>query len=108
MNSGGGGRVGFILITILATGVTCLAHAGHADHSSGGGGGAVESENARTKPLVTTEVRDGYRHITSSGLPDHQPGQFPNRNNPNTIAPQTYAFRIPLEPKAGEQPREAR
>ncbi|MDB6137930.1 MAG: hypothetical protein JWO94_1002, partial [Verrucomicrobiaceae bacterium] len=39
-----------------------------------------------------------YRIITSNGLPDHSPGIFPRKGNPNTITAQSYAFRVPLKP----------
>ena len=52
---------------------------------------------------VEITVRDGYRYIRSNGIPDHVTGRFPNRNNPNAIAPQDYAFRVPAEPMAARQ-----
>tara|TARA_R110002095_G_scaffold194565_2_gene172890 strand:- start:3669 stop:4664 length:996 start_codon:yes stop_codon:yes gene_type:complete len=48
---------------------------------------------------VQLVVKGGYRYIYSNGIPDHQPGQFPNRNNPNAIRPQRYQFRVPAQPK---------
>ena len=54
---------------------------------------------AAYKSEVHIEVRDGYRFITSNGIPDHPTGQFPNRGNPNVIAPQVYHFRVPLQPQ---------
>ncbi|QDT77257.1 YHYH protein [Gimesia maris] len=44
-------------------------------------------------------VKGNYRYIYSNGIPDHQAGQFPNRNNPNSIRPQHYEYRVPVEPK---------
>ena len=90
---------GFAALALMAA----FARA-HADH-------APDAPAAATTP-VTIEVRDGVRHITSSGLPDHEPGKFPNRNNPNAIAPQRYEFRVPANPKPSEpqkpsSPREA-
>jgi hypothetical protein len=52
---------------------------------------------------VEITVREGYRYIQSNGIPDHTTGKFPNRNNPNAIAPQTYAFRVPAEPIVARQ-----
>jgi hypothetical protein len=60
------------------------------------------------KPSVTIEMRDGFRFITSNGLADHRAGDFPNRHNPNSISPQHYEFRVPLEPKANETATESR
>ncbi len=53
---------------------------------------------------VSITESDGYRVITSNGLPDHTPGTFPRKGNPNTIAAQKYAFRVSLKPKAAEKP----
>ncbi|MEM9420155.1 MAG: YHYH protein [Planctomycetota bacterium] len=50
---------------------------------------------------VITE-KDGYRTITSNGIPDHVPGQFPTRGNPNTISAQDYTFRMPLDPQPAD------
>jgi hypothetical protein len=56
------------------------------------------------KSEVKIEVRDGYRYITSNGIPNHLVGQFPGRGNPNRISPQTYTFRVPLLPKPASGP----
>lgn len=48
--------------------------------------------------------RDGKRVIECNGIPDHQPGQFPNHGNPHTIRPQRYTFTMPLAPKALAEP----
>jgi hypothetical protein len=53
---------------------------------------------------VSIEVKDGYRFITSNGIPDHATGQFPNPGNPNSIAPQHYEFRVTTTPTAAPQP----
>jgi hypothetical protein len=57
---------------------------------------------------VSITVSGGERVISANGVPDHQPGQFPNRGNPNAISAQTYNFHVPADPKAGLQPRDAR
>ncbi len=51
-----------------------------------------------TENRVSIETHDGYRFIKSNGIPDHAPGKFPNRGNPNTISEQTYAYRAPVQP----------
>lgn len=48
---------------------------------------------------VTIEVKGNYRYITSNGIPDHPPGTFPNRGNPNRISPQTHQYRVPVHPQ---------
>ena len=61
------------------------------------------SQRASKEPLpapqVTITERDGYRYITSNGLPDHRPGRFPNQGNPNAISAQDYEYRVPLNPE---------
>lgn len=52
---------------------------------------------------VTIEERDGFRHISSNGLPDHETGRFPNRGNPNSISEQKLSYRVTLKPTAAEK-----
>lgn len=63
----------------------------------------VTNANAETNQVEITE-KDGYRFIKSNGIPNHDTGRFPNAHNPNTIGPQKYNFRVPLEPKQNEKP----
>ena len=51
---------------------------------------------------VRVEIREGHRIITSDGLPDHEPGRFPNAGNPNRITEQEHVFRAPLTPTVAE------
>ena len=53
---------------------------------------------------VTITVSGGQRVIEANGWPDHQPGQFPNRGNPNSISEQNYNFHVPLAPKVAATP----
>ena len=48
---------------------------------------------------VQIDIRDGYRYITSNGIPDHVTGTFPNAGNPNRISPQSHTFRVTLTPE---------
>jgi hypothetical protein len=52
---------------------------------------------------VSIKVEGDVRIIRSNGIPDHQTGQFPGPGNPNTIAPQSYEFRVPLHPKVADK-----
>lgn len=61
--------------------------------------GAAEAE-AR----VTIDKRGGYRTIKADGMPDHQPGRFPNPGNPHSIRGQNYGFRVPLHPRHADRP----
>jgi hypothetical protein len=47
---------------------------------------------------VKVEVTDELLIVKSDGIPDHDTGPFPNRNNPNTIQKQNYTFKIPRKP----------
>ena len=94
---------GFALVAWLLIGVASPAM-GHPGHDEQPTGGATTGAKSSLKNSVEITTADGYRTITSNGIPDHATGAFPNRNNPNTIAPQQYRFRVPLEPKAGDRP----
>ncbi len=48
-------------------------------------------------------VEGNQRVIRSNGIPDHEPGRFPARGNPNTISPQSYHFTVPLHPQAADK-----
>lgn len=52
---------------------------------------------------VSITVEGEWRVIRANGLPDHQPGKFPNAHNPNLISPQHYTFRVPAHPKVAAQ-----
>lgn len=54
---------------------------------------------------VTSMTNGEYRLITANGLPDHAPGLFPNRGNPNAISAQNYTFRVTLKPQTNATPR---
>jgi hypothetical protein len=43
-------------------------------------------------------VEGQTRLITANGVPSHDVGDFPNPDNPNTIAPQSYSFSLPVTP----------
>jgi hypothetical protein len=88
-----------------------MAHPGH----DGGPAAAILAELAAStettwvnSPGVQNEVAqrttDGFRFINSNGWPDHAPGDFPRRGNPNRISPQKHEFRISLTPKAEPAP----
>jgi hypothetical protein len=105
-------RVGLIAAVLGAVGGVARGHPGHeqladAADASAPARGTSNARKARA-PEVQITTKDGYRHITSNGIPDHPTGAFPNRNNPNAISAQRYTFRVPLEPKAGERPTNAR
>jgi len=53
---------------------------------------------------VSITIEGDQRVIRANGLPNHSTGPFPNRGNPNRIAPQNYLFRVPARPKAAAKP----
>jgi hypothetical protein len=61
--------------------------------------------DAKRENSVSITTEDGYRIIKSNGWPDHAPGQFPRRGNPNTASPQDYTFRVTLNPVAAAEPQ---
>ncbi len=72
------------------------AHAqGHPNH--------VHAANPPTNQ-VRIRIEGGQRVFTANGWPDHAPGKFPRRGNPNTLTPQSYTFRVPLKPVVAEVP----
>ena len=80
---------------------------------SGGRGGGEQKGKQYAAPAgdgrnpapsqVSITVEGGFRVIKANGLPDHAPGQFPNRGNPNVIAAQNYTYRVPVLPQANAQ-----
>lgn len=69
----------------------------HEGHESSGNGLDVKSR-------VEIRVEGDKRIIEANGIPDHAPGRFPNRNNPNTIREQTYRYSMPANPTPAEKP----
>jgi len=55
------------------------------------------------QPKVEITEKDGFRYISSNGIPDHLPGVFPNSGNPNAIREQKLSFRMTLQPKFADE-----
>ncbi|MGC3959680.1 MAG: YHYH protein [Verrucomicrobiota bacterium] len=90
----------------------CPAHPGHED-GSGLLLAALESDTRSTISISSTNkvsirIENAHRIIVANGVPDHTPGQFPNRGNPNSISAQSYTFRVTLNPKTNATPRDGR
>ena len=60
--------------------------------------------NAKRENSVSITTEGDFRIIKSNGWPDHAPGAFPRRGNPNTASPQEYSFRVSLKPQASPEP----
>ena len=85
----------------------CPVVMGHPDHDGEDGHDPVpvasqepagRGGDAKNEVSITTE--GDFRVIQSNGWPDHVPGTFPRKGNPNKLAPQRYTFKVPLKPKA--------
>lgn len=53
----------------------------------------------RARNEVRIEERGEDRGIEANGIPAHEVGRFPNRNNPNEISEQDYDIVIPANPE---------
>ncbi len=52
---------------------------------------------------VSIEVKADVRIIKSNGIPNHDPGQFPTRGNPNALRPLNYSFSVPSNPQIADK-----
>ena len=64
----------------------------------------IGTKPASAQHQVNISLEGDFRLIRSNGWPDHDPGQFPRKGNPNSASPQSYTFRVPLKPVAAEKP----
>ncbi|MCB1124449.1 MAG: YHYH protein, partial [Verrucomicrobiae bacterium] len=53
---------------------------------------------------VQISIAGDKRVIDSNGIPNHDPGDFPNRGNPNALRPLNYHFTVPANPKVADKP----
>ena len=104
----------FALAAVSLAAPAAIAHPSHgvADsdtHVSASAGFtfAVSKAVADDENEVTISVRGDVRTITSNGIPDHAPGRFPNRGNPNAISAQRYRYQMPAHPEVADRPSDA-
>jgi hypothetical protein len=64
----------------------------------------ASNQDSGYKSEVSITVQGEKRIITANGIPDHSVGKFPNQGNPNRIAPQKYAWSIPVKPTPATRP----
>lgn len=57
---------------------------------------------------LSIQEQGQYRVFKSNGLPNHDTGRFPNRNNPNRISTQSYSLQVPLNPSERDVPHRDR
>ena len=98
-------------IALLSAASLLLAQRPEPDGPRPGGAPGTRSNrpggdpNAKRENKVSITTEGDFRVIKSNGWPDHAPGEFPRRGNPNTASPQDYTFRIPLKPAAATLPQ---
>ena len=109
-----------VVSSLVFSGVVCAQGpppGGGGDQRPGGSGRKDYTEN-ESKPLtlktadqdpafeskVTITVEGDSRIIKSNSVPEHQMvGQFPNEDNPNTMAEQKVEITLPLNPTMNEK-----
>ncbi len=100
-----------LAVTVMMAANAGYSHPGH-DEASPTLFAALESDTTAPTTTagnqVTISIENGFRIFRANGLPDHEPGQFPNRGNPNPISAQSYSFRVTLKPQTNAIPRESR
>lgn len=95
-------RVAVTLIGVAAAGGTLVTLA--QPPGNGPDNGNTRRRGGNQNNLVEITIQGDYRYIRSNGIPDHDPGQFPNRGNPHTISPQSYTLRVPVRPEKAARP----
>lgn len=55
---------------------------------------------------VEIKIQGDLRIIDSNGIPDHDTGRFPGKENPNSIREQDYHFVMPVAPEPANAPIE--
>ncbi|MEO1128411.1 MAG: YHYH protein [Planctomycetota bacterium] len=82
-------------LALIVVAAAAVAHPGHEMEEEAAGA----QTSSGTHGTVSIVERDGYRYITSNGIPNHETGRFPNRNNPNAISAQRHSYRVTLTPR---------
>lgn len=97
------GHPGGITSTAYEPGEVLWVAAAPVDSPLGNAGRSRQQRSDRPDDALTNQVsitlQGDWRVIRSNGIPDHEPGRFPNRGNPNRIGSQHYEFRVPAQPK---------
>ncbi|MGB0582098.1 MAG: YHYH protein, partial [Limisphaerales bacterium] len=52
---------------------------------------------------VSLRISGSYRYVSGNSIPVHPTGQFPNRNNPNSVRPQNNQYRLTMNPRMAQQ-----
>lgn len=93
----------FIAVACLVCMHPARAHPGHDEQPDGKALAAVQDKDAlKNRVEIVIDERTAHRIIYSNGVPDHEPGRFPNRGNPNTISEQKYVYRVTTDPQVAK------
>ena len=97
------------ILLLLLVSARAAAHPGHSDGVAASvfsflAASTKSAGKDDTTPEVSITVEGVTRIIRSNGLPDHEPGAFPNRGNPHRISAQSYEFRMTTTPKEAAKP----
>ncbi len=99
---------GYAIAAIALWAPVAFGHDGHDTPQLFAAASPSSSSNVRTyTSKVTITVRGEKRSIEANGIPDHTPGQFPRRGNPNSISEQRHNFTVPTNPKVADRPTNA-
>lgn len=96
--------IGFGAFIVVGVATQVMAHPGHGEEDGEGTSNPSPVLAGAAKNEVKIVVEGEFRLISSNGWPDHTPGEFPRRGNPNSITTQNYHFKVPVKPKAAEAP----
>ena len=97
--------VGVFAVGLIASGLLYYRPTLAQTAAAGGRDPADQEHPAPFAHRVAITTEGETRVIKANGIPDHPVGTFPRRNNPNTLAEQSYAFRMPLTPHRLTQAR---
>ena len=87
-------RLPTLFIPALIVGIVAFAPTAIAD--------AAPAPSAATDNRFDMTIVGEQRCFSADGLPDHPIGEFPNRGNPNAVAPQDVRVCVPLVPKPAD------
>ena len=91
------------LLAITATAVSLVAHPNYQATQRTEVTPVPATEAAPAAARVSITIQGNQRVIEANGVPDHATGRFPNNDNPNRIAEQTYRYTMPAKPVVNAQ-----
>jgi YHYH protein len=89
---------------LLSASASLHAHPDHSVTQAGVVDPVPSTQAAPTSSEVKITIEGTMRVIVANGLPDHDTGRFPNRDNPNKISAQHYRYTVPAAPEPAAKP----